>query len=233
MTTVASASIQTVALAGNPNSGKTTLFNAFTKLRQKVGNYSGVTVEKKCGTLVLAKDRIVNVIDLPGTYSLAVRSPDEQVARDVLLGRAADTSRPDMVVCVVDAGNLERNLYLVTQIQDLGIPMIIALNMMDEIERRGKNIDVEKLSRELGVPVVPTVASQGQGIEELKQWIARGCRRQRRVVGEWRQIWRKRLNIWCGCCVSMRGWKRMRRSPTRLYCCRWVQNFVMKRRPIH
>src|SRR5262245_53805228 len=102
--------IKTVALAGNPNSGKTTLFNAFTKLRQKVGNYAGVTVEKKMGTLVLAKDRVVNVIDLPGTYSLAVRSPDEQVARDVLLGRTEDTPKPDIVVCVVDAGNLERNL---------------------------------------------------------------------------------------------------------------------------
>jgi ferrous iron transport protein B len=166
--------IRTVALAGNPNSGKTTLFNAFTKLRQKVGNYSGVTVEKKWGTLVLASDRIVNVVDLPGTYSLAVRSPDERVARDVLMGRVQDTPRPDMVVCVVDAGNLERNLYLVTQIQDLGIPMIVALNMMDEVEARGRNIDAEQLSRRLGMPVVPTVASQGKGIEELKRLIANG-----------------------------------------------------------
>src|ERR1044072_993105 len=108
--------IKTIALAGNPNSGKTTLFNAFTKLRQKVGNYPGVTVEKKTGSLVLAKDRLVNVIDLPGTYSLSVRSPDEQIARQVLLGRAPDTARPDVVVCVVDAGNIERNLYLVSQI---------------------------------------------------------------------------------------------------------------------
>src|SRR5947207_7078525 len=92
--------IKTIALAGNPNSGKSTLFNAFTKLRQKVGNYPGVTVEKKSGTLVLAKDRVVNVIDLPGTYSLAVRSPDEQVARDVILGHAPDTAKPDIVICV-------------------------------------------------------------------------------------------------------------------------------------
>src|SRR3989338_9338145 len=119
--------IRTVALAGNPNSGKTTLFNAFTKLRQKVGNYPGVTVEKKTGALVLARDRVVNVIDLPGTYSLAVRSPDEQIARDVLLGRTPDTPKPDVVVCVVDAGNLERNLYLFSQIQDLGVPVIVAL----------------------------------------------------------------------------------------------------------
>ncbi|MCR4337747.1 MAG: ferrous iron transport protein B [Candidatus Omnitrophica bacterium] len=166
--------IRTIALAGNPNSGKTTLFNAFTKLRQKVGNYPGVTVEKKTGALVLAKDRVVNVIDLPGTYSLSVRSPDEQVARDVLLGRTPDTPKPDMVVCVVDAGNLERNLYLVSQIQDLGLPMIVALNMMDEVERQGRDIDIVKLSQRLGVPVVPIVANQNQGIEDLKRIIAEG-----------------------------------------------------------
>lgn len=168
--------IKTVALAGNPNSGKTTLFNAFTKLRQKVGNYPGVTVEKKTGTLVLAKDRVVNVIDLPGTYSLAVRSPDEQVVRSVLLGRTPEDSRPDLVVCVVDASNLERNLYLVSQIQDLGIPLIVALNMMDEVEHQGRIIDVDKLSRRLGVPVVATVANQNKGIEELKQLIATGVK---------------------------------------------------------
>ena len=166
--------IKTIALAGNPNSGKTTLFNAFTKLRQKVGNYAGVTVEKKTGTLVLAKDRVVNVIDLPGTYSLAVRSPDEQVARDVLLGRATDAPKPDMVICVVDAGNLERNLYLVSQIQDLGLPMIIALNMMDEVELKGRMIDVVKLSQKLGVSVVPTIANQNKGIDELKELISKG-----------------------------------------------------------
>ena len=176
--------IKTVALAGNPNSGKTTLFNAFTKLRQKVGNYPGVTVEKKSGTLVLAHDRVVNVIDLPGTYSLAVRSPDEQIARDVLLGRAADTPKADVIVCVVDAGNLERNLYLVSQIQDLGIPMIIALNMMDEVSRQGREIDVEKLSQKLGVPLVPTVANQNQGIEELKKLIAQG------VEKKYKRVWR-------------------------------------------
>src|SRR3989338_5884704 len=159
--------IKTIVLAGNPNSGKTTLFNAFTKLRQKVWNYPGVTVEKKSGTMVLAQDRVVNVIDLPGTYSLAVRSPDEQVARDVFLCRTADTPKPDVVVCVVDAGNLERNLYLVSQIQDLGVPMVIALNMMDEIKRDGKEINVELLSKEFGVPVVPIIASQNKGIDEI------------------------------------------------------------------
>ena len=166
--------IRTVILTGNPNSGKTTLFNAFTKLRQKVGNYPGVTVERKTGTLMLANDRVVNVIDLPGMYSLAVRSPDEQLARNVLMGRLSDTSKPDLVICVIDAGNLERNLYLVSQLQDLGLPMIIALNMMDEVERQGREIDVARLSKVLGMPVVPTVASRNKGIEELKQIIAEG-----------------------------------------------------------
>src|SRR3989338_9021032 len=176
--------IRTIALAGNPNSGKTTLFNAFTKLRQKVGNYPGVTVEKKTGTLVLARDRIINVIDLPGTYSLSVRSPDEQIARDVLLGRAPDTAKPDVVVCVVDAGNLERNLYLVSQIQDLGLPVIVALNIIDEVESQGREIDINKLAERLGVPVVPTVASQNKGIEELKGLIAAG------VKVDYRRGWR-------------------------------------------
>lgn len=169
-----STTIQTIALAGNPNSGKTTLFNAFTKLRQKVGNYAGVTVEKKTGTLVLAGNRVVNVVDLPGTYSLAVRSPDERIAREVLTGRSGDTTRPDLVICVVDAGNLERNLYLVSQIQDLGLPMVVALNMMDEVERQQKEIDAEQLAQHLGVPVVPMVANQNRGIEELKALIAKG-----------------------------------------------------------
>ncbi|MGE0266973.1 MAG: ferrous iron transport protein B [Candidatus Omnitrophota bacterium] len=171
-----SSEILTIALAGNPNSGKTTLFNAFTKLRQKVGNYPGVTVEKKSGTLVLAKDRVVNVIDLPGTYSLSVRSPDEQVARDVLMGRTVDTPKPDVVVCVVDAGNIERNLYLVSQIQDLRLPVIVALNMMDELEKQGKAINIPELSKRLGVPVVPMVANQQKGIEEIKQVIASGVK---------------------------------------------------------
>ena len=160
-----------VALAGNPNSGKTTVFNALTKLRQKVGNYPGVTIEKKVGRMVFEGERVVNILDLPGTYSLAVRSPDEQVARDVLLGNIPDTPRPDVVVCVVDASNLERNLYLVSQIQDLGLPMIVVLNMMDTVEKQGKEIDINRLSRGLGVVVVTTVASREQGIEELKKAI--------------------------------------------------------------
>ncbi len=179
----------TVALAGNPNSGKTSLFNALTKLRQKVGNYPGVTVEKKEGKMTapagprqLSGDSQtegpeVSILDLPGTYSLAVRSPDEQVARDVLLGLMPDTPKSDLVVCVVDASNLERNLYLVTQVQDLGVSVVVALNMMDMAERQGKEIDLEKLSRSLGCPVVPTVASRNKGIEELKKVILSAPRR--------------------------------------------------------
>jgi len=166
--------VLTIALAGNPNSGKTTIFNAFTKLRQKVGNYPGVTVEKKTGRFVLARDRVVNILDLPGTYSLAVQSPDEKVARDVLLGRMDQTDRPDLVVCVVDAGNIERNLYLFSQIQDLDIPVVIALNMMDEVKRNGRTIDCDKLSQLLGVPIVPMSANQNVGIDDLKEVIAQG-----------------------------------------------------------
>lgn len=160
-----------IALVGNPNSGKTTLFNALTHLRQKVGNYPGVTVEKKTGTLSLGDDQSVEIIDLPGTYSLSVRSPDEQVARDVLFGKEKGVSAPDLVICVVDAGNLERNLYLVTQVQDLGLPMIVVLNMMDEVKRMGRVIDIPKLSDHLGVPLVEAIASQNVGIEAIKNLI--------------------------------------------------------------
>ena len=167
--------ILTVALAGNPNSGKSTVFNALTKLRQKVGNYPGVTVEKKVGRMVASSDA-VNILDLPGTYSLAVRSPDEQVARDVLLGHMKDTPRPDIVVCVVDASNLERNLYLVSQILDLGLPVIIALNMMDAAQRQGFEINPSRLANVLGIPVVPMIATRNEGIEELKKVILRGAK---------------------------------------------------------
>ncbi len=163
----------TVALAGNPNCGKTTIFNALTKLRQKVGNYPGVTVEKKIGRMIGGSESAINILDLPGTYSLAIRSPDEKVARDVLLGRMADTPQPDLVVCVVDAGSLERSLYLVSQIQDSGLPVILNLNMMDSLEGQGQELDVARLAEVLGVSVIPTVASQGKGIELLKAAIVR------------------------------------------------------------
>ncbi|MDP2653261.1 MAG: ferrous iron transport protein B [Candidatus Omnitrophota bacterium] len=174
----------TVVLAGNPNSGKTTVFNALTNLNQKIGNYPGVTVEKKTGRMVMPDGRIVNVLDLPGTYSLVVRSPDEKAARDVLLGRMKDTPPPDLVVCVIDANNLDRNLYLFSQIQDLGVPVIMALNMMDEVRALGKEINCELLSKRIGAPVVPLVASRKAGIEDLKKAIAG------RVPAPHERLWR-------------------------------------------
>ena len=158
----------TVALAGNPNSGKTTIFNALTGLRQKVANYPGVTVEKKTGRCKLPDGRRANVIDLPGTYSLISRSPDEQVAMEVLRGLRGDTPAPDVVVVVVDASNLQRNLYLVSQLIELGRPMVVALNMMDIAERRGLRISPQKLADELGVPVTPVVGHKRRGVAELK-----------------------------------------------------------------
>ncbi|MEO0558645.1 MAG: ferrous iron transport protein B, partial [Bacteroidota bacterium] len=154
-----------IALAGNPNVGKTTVFNLLTGLRQKVANYAGVTVERKTGRLVGHPD--VEVIDLPGTYSLTPRSLDERVAYDVLTGRMEGEAAPDVVVCVVDATNLERNLYLSTQILDLGLPVVVALNMMDAAEEAGLAIDADALAERLGVPVVPLVARRKQGMDAL------------------------------------------------------------------
>jgi len=166
-------SVRHVAIAGNPNCGKTTLFNALTGLRQKVGNYPGVTVERKTGRFRGSHGEAMALLDLPGSYSLQVRSPDEAVARDVLLGRRADTQRPDVLIAVVDASNLERNLYLVAQLLDLGIPTVLALNMIDVAEKNGQRIDVAALEEALGIPVVPMVASKGVGLVELRQALSR------------------------------------------------------------
>jgi len=162
-----------IALAGNPNCGKTTLFNAMTGLRQKVGNYPGVTVEKKAGKFFGSHGETMEVLDLPGTYSLHGRSPDEAIACEVLLGERVDTPRPDVVVAVLDATNLERNLYLLAQIVELRAPMVVALNMVDLAEARGLRIDVRALQEALGVPVVATVASEKLGLIELKQALSR------------------------------------------------------------
>lgn len=156
-----------LALIGNPNTGKSTLFSALCGVRQRTGNYPGVTVEKKEGKLQL-DGRLMTVIDLPGTYSLAPRSPDEMVAVDVLLGRRDDVPAPDAVLCIVDASNLERNLYVVSQVLELGRPVIVALNMIDVAETKGLKIDVERLSRQLGVPVVPIQAHRKQGLDALR-----------------------------------------------------------------
>ena len=161
------------AVVGNPNSGKSTLFNALTGLRQKVGNYPGVTVEKKTGQFYSLHGKPIQLIDLPGAYSLVPRSPDEAITRDVLLGRVPDTPRPNRVICIVDASNLERNLFLVTQVLDLGLPTILVLNMVDLAEAKGISISVEALSRELGIPVVACQAHKAVGLAELKRAMTR------------------------------------------------------------
>jgi ferrous iron transport protein B len=160
-----------VALVGNPNTGKTTLFNALCGMRQRVGNYPGVTVETKKGKLRHG-EQTFEVIDLPGTYSLAPRSPDEMVAVDLILGRQQGETRPDVVVTIVDASNLERNLYLMTQVLELGLPVVVALNMIDVAEGQGIRIDAGKLSRQLGVPVIPIQANKGKGLDRLKDAMA-------------------------------------------------------------
>lgn len=156
----------TIALAGNPNAGKTTLFNALTGLRQKVANYPGVTVERKEGTWKV-EGQTFRLIDLPGLYSLEATSIDEQIALDVLSGKIKDLPEPSAVIAVVDATNLERNLYLVTQLLEQGFPLVIALTMIDEAEKADQKIDADKLSELLGVPVIPVTASTGRGLKEL------------------------------------------------------------------
>ncbi len=161
------------ALVGNPNCGKSTLFNALTGLKQKIGNYPGVTVEKKTGTAWSQHGQPLTVIDLPGAYSLAARSPDEAVLRDVLLGRRTDTPMPDRIICIADSTNLERNLYIVHQILDLGRPVILVLNMMDLAAQAGLDIRVARLSEALGIPVIPCEATNGRGLVELKLAMSR------------------------------------------------------------
>jgi ferrous iron transport protein B len=161
-----------IVLTGNPNCGKTTLFNALTGLRAKVGNYAGVTVERKEGRLLGAPEPLnARVLDLPGTYSLSPQSLDEQISRDVLLHRLPELPAPDLIVVVVDASNLQRNLYYATQVIELGHPTLIALNMIDVAKENGHEIDVEKLGEALGVPVLPIIANNGQGVPALRQQI--------------------------------------------------------------
>ncbi|HZM05243.1 MAG TPA: FeoB small GTPase domain-containing protein, partial [Candidatus Saccharimonadales bacterium] len=156
-----------VVLTGNPNSGKTTLFNALTGMRARVGNYAGVTVERKESRWQGETGELsIRVLDLPGTYSLSPQSLDEQIARDVLFQRLPEVPPPSLVIVVVDASNLERNLYFASQVVELGHPVFIALNMVDVAEENGHWIDATGLSAALGVPVVPIVASSGQGIAE-------------------------------------------------------------------
>ncbi|MBX6315166.1 MAG: ferrous iron transport protein B [Isosphaeraceae bacterium] len=167
---------RTIALIGNPNTGKSTLFSALAGVHQKVGNYPGVTVEKKIGRMMHQGVHWA-LVDLPGTYSLAPRSPDEMVAVDVLSGRRADVNPPDAVLCIVDASNLERNLYLVSQVLDLGLPTVVALNMVDVARARGLVIDAAMLSERLGVPVVEVQANRRLGLDRLKMALAEALAR--------------------------------------------------------
>jgi len=166
-----------IALAGNPNSGKTTVFNNLTGARQHVGNWPGVTVEKKEGNCSF-RGYSIKVVDLPGVYSLTAYSPDEVVARNFVIDE-----KPDVVVDIVDASNLERNLYLAVQIMEMGAPLIIALNMMDEAESRRYTIDIEAISQEMGVSVIPMVANRNKGTDELMEEIVRVAERKTEASG--------------------------------------------------
>lgn len=166
-------SVRTVALIGNPNTGKSSLFNALCGMNARVGNYPGVTVEQKVGRLSGVADNLENidVIDLPGTYSLAARSADEAVAVNVLLGELPTLARPELAIVILDASNVERNLYLFSQIYELGVPVIVVLNMWDRVTSEGLTVDAPLLAKRLGVPVVCTSANKRQGIDELKRAI--------------------------------------------------------------
>jgi ferrous iron transport protein B len=167
MSVSAEASLRHLALIGTPNSGKTALFNALTGSRQKVANYPGVTVERKTGALQTPSGRSVNIIDLPGTYSLRARSPDEEVTRDVVLGRFASEATPDLLLCVADATNLRLALRLVIELKRVGRPLLLVLNMIDIARRRGIEIDLERLAAELGVPVITSAAVRRGGTDDL------------------------------------------------------------------
>jgi len=162
-----------VALLGNPNCGKTALFNLLTGSRQKVANYSGVTVERKEGRLTLDSGRQIRILDLPGAYSLYPRSLDEKVTCNVLLGRAEGEKRPDLVICILSAMNLRRNLRLVLAAKRLGLPCIVVLNMLDIAKRQGLEIDTAALSNELGLPVLTSIGIQSHGADEIKSFLAK------------------------------------------------------------
>ncbi len=151
-----------VGLAGNPNTGKSSIFNHLTGARQHVGNWPGKTVSRAHGTFT-HRDHNIQLVDLPGTYSLNAASPEEIIARDYLVNE-----KPDIVVVVVDASNLERNMYLVVQVLEMGLPTVVALNMIDVADSRGADVDVSALSQRIGVPVVATVARKGRGFVELR-----------------------------------------------------------------
>ena len=177
-----------VALVGNPNAGKSALFNALTGARQKVGNYPGVTVERHSGRMALDDGRPVELVDLPGTYSLDPASPDERVTRDVVLGRQEGERLPDAILMVVDAGNLDNHLRFALQLLALGRPMVLALNMIDLAERDGLRLDPERLERELGLPVVATVAVRRRGLDALRTKLGEALAQGTRPAAAMRDI---------------------------------------------
>jgi ferrous iron transport protein B len=160
-----------IALLGNPNTGKSTIFNELTGLNQKIGNFPGVTIDKKTGCFSTPDNKIVEVIDLPGIYSLYAKSKDENIAFEVLCDKSL-MLRPDIVVLVTDSSNLKRNMLLCTQVADLGLPMIMVLNMIDIAHNTGIQINIDKLAHKLGIRVIALTAKDGKGIDKLKQEIA-------------------------------------------------------------
>ena len=166
-----------VAVIGNPNTGKSTLFNALTGLKQKTANYPGVTVERHTGSIEL-EQQTVTLVDLPGTYSLAAHSPDEMIATDVLLGHVESLSQPKAIVAVADAANLKRNLFLVTQLTELKLPIVLAINMIDLAENKGIRVDCEYLAEQLGISVVPIIASTGHGLDGFRTALARAIKQE-------------------------------------------------------
>ena len=162
---------QKIALVGNPNSGKSSLFNQLTGLKQKIGNFPGVTVEKRVGTTTLPDGSVLEIIDLPGIYSIYPRSLDEQIVADILLDHHSPAT-PDKIVVIADATNLKRGLLLLSQIVDIGLPTVLALNMMDLVAKAGISYDLKTLSKKLGIPVVPINARMGIGLDELKKVVA-------------------------------------------------------------
>src|SRR5499433_4426044 len=172
------------ALVGTPNSGKTALFNALTGSRQKVANYPGVTVERKAGVIHTPAGHRVHLIDLPGTYSLRGRSPDEEITRDVVLGRLASEATPDLLICVADATNLRVALRLVIELKRVGRRLMLVLNMIDIARRRGIEIDLDRLSAELGVPVVTSTAVRRGGTADLLRRLDELATEQLKAPGE-------------------------------------------------